>query len=263
MTVSVVAGVVAVPVTPPYVGQNQFTLHPPVVVAERTKVPALFANVGVGMFRLGGVNIGLAPVYGNVKPLFASSIEVKVANRFVDHAAFVNWYVSVVGLVVVLPVEKVVPVGSVTFHAIPPAPAVPVWVRVIENLRSAPTSAVVGAETARLGVATESSPDVTDRPVSCVTNFTLRVYVVAFSAGKLDVIWFDATVVGEFISVSVFPLIRYQKPTVAADAVTLICLSPVFVNVGPVVIVAEVVTNVVVVGVAPQNPLYLVFSEIG
>jgi hypothetical protein len=59
-----------------------------------------------------------------------------------------------------------------------------------------------------------------------------------------------------------FPLRRYQNPTVAAEAVTRICAVPVLVNVGPDVIAAEVVWNVVVVGVAPQNPLYLVFSVI-
>ena len=85
------------------------------------------------------------------------------------------------------------------------------------------------------------------------------MYVVALSAAKLDVIWFEAD---EFISVSVVPSTRYQNPTVAADAVTRICPSPVFVNVGPEVIVGAVVWIVLVVGVAPQNPLYLVFSEI-
>jgi hypothetical protein len=216
------------------------------------------------MFRLGGVNFGLVPVYGNVNPLFERTIEVNIAARLDDHGAFVNWYVSVVGLVVVFPDKKVVPTGVVTSQTIPPI-GVPLAIpRVIENWRVAPASAIVGIATARFGVVTVFvSALTTDRPVSCVTNFTRRVYDVAFTIGNVyDVMAFEASSGGEFISVSVFPLIRNQNPTVAAVAVTRICAVPVFVNVGPDVIVGAVVWIVLVVGIAPKNPLYFVFSEI-
>jgi hypothetical protein len=128
-------------------------------------------------------------VYENVNPLFERTMDVNVADRFVDHAAFVNWYVSVVGLVVVLPpAERVVPVGVPTTHENAPD-AVPVNPRLIENLRSvSPVSVNDGIERVRFGVLTETGLEVTDRPVSCLTNFTWRVYVVALSAEKLDVI---------------------------------------------------------------------------
>ena len=127
-------------------------------------------------------------MYGNVNPLFERTMDVNVAPRVDDHAAFVNWYVSVVGLVDVLPDKKVVPAGGVTFQTIASI-GVPVWERVIENLRSvSPVSVMNGFKTVRFGVLTVFVCALTDRPVSCVTNFTRRVYVVAFSAGKLDVI---------------------------------------------------------------------------
>jgi hypothetical protein len=84
--------------------------------------------------------------------------------------------------------------------------------------------------------------EVTDRPVSCVTNFTWRAYVVAFTiANVYDVMAFEATPAGEFISVSVVPSTRYQNPTVAAVAVTSIVADPVLVINGATVIVGAVV----------------------
>jgi hypothetical protein len=85
----------------------------------------------------------------------------------------------------VLPDKKVVPTGVVTFQTTPPI-GVPLAIpRVIENWRAAPASAVVGIETTRFGVVTSFVFEVTDNPVSCVTNFTRRVYVVAFTIGKV------------------------------------------------------------------------------
>jgi hypothetical protein len=115
-------------------------------------------------------------------------MDVNVADRFVDHAAFVNWYVSVVALIDVFPDKKVVPVGVPTCHATEPSGVPLAHDSVIENARSPAAATGVDAPTTRFGVVTVFVSALTDRPVSCVTNFTRRVYDVAFSAGKLDVI---------------------------------------------------------------------------
>jgi len=62
-------------------------------------------------------------MYGNVNPLFERTIEPKVAERFVDHAAFVKKYLRVVALTVKLPLpaaSNVVPGGVPTSHETEP-----------------------------------------------------------------------------------------------------------------------------------------------
>lgn len=116
-------------------------------------------------------------------------MDVNVADRVVDQAAFVNWYVSVVALIDVFPDKKVVPVGVPTSHETEPSGVPLAHDSVIENARSPAAATGVDAPTTRFGVVIVFVGALTtDRPVSCVTNFTRRVYVVAFSAGKLDVI---------------------------------------------------------------------------
>ena len=105
-------------------------------------------------------------MYGNVNPLFERTIEVNDAANPDDHAAFVNWYVSVVALIDVLPDKKVVPVGVPTIHETEPTGVPLAHDSVIENARSPEATTGVDAPTPRFGVVTESPADVTDRPVS-------------------------------------------------------------------------------------------------